>query len=163
MLSSAFNGLKLVKTLLNNNVIFFLAGDRRTGTQAPTRKEYSNKLCTKGSWNIAKCRVHRVQGVLQKGWRENWRRSTQNFYDYIINFPGAIKPAEQKIGTFGPQTEKAGYRGGRIKMAQQMSQGSRIKVHALKGSSEGSNAENGLLSAKMREVRGWSLKTFFIL
>jgi hypothetical protein len=55
---------------------------------------------------------------------------------------------EQKIGTFGPQTEKAGCREERTEMAQQMSQGSRIKVAALKGSSEGSKAENGLLSTK---------------
>lgn len=78
----------------------------------------------------------------------------------LSTFPGAIKSVEQKIGTFGPQTERAGYSRERIEMAQQMSQGSRIKVHARKGSSGGSNAGNGLLSAKMREVRGWSFKDF---
>lgn len=78
----------------------------------------------------------------------------------LSTFPGAIKSVEQKIGTFGPQTERAKYSGERIKMAQQMSRGSRIKVHAQKGSSGGSNGENGLLSAKMREVRGWTFKDF---
>ena len=76
----------------------------------------------------------------------------------LSTFPGAIKPIEQKIGTFGPQTEPAGDRGGRLQTAQQISRSSHTKVQARKGPSGGSNAENSRLSAKMREVRGWSLK-----
>lgn len=41
-----------------------------------------------------------------------------------------------------------------------MSRGSCIKVHALKGSSGASNAENGLLNVKLREVKGQSFKDF---
>lgn len=78
----------------------------------------------------------------------------------LSTFPAAIKSVEQKIGTFGPLIERAGYSRKKIEMEQQMSQGSRIKVHAWKGSSGGSNAENGLLSTKMREVRRWSFKDF---
>lgn len=74
-------------------------------------------------------------------------------------FPGAIKSTEQKIGTFGPQTERARYiQWGRLKMAPEMSPGSRTKVHAPRGPSGGSDAEDGLLSTKMREVRGWCFK-----
>lgn len=39
-------------------------------------------------------------------------------------------------------------------MAQQMSRGLCIKVRDLKGSSGDSNAENGLLKAKIRELKG---------
>lgn len=84
----------------------------------------------------------------------------QNSMITLSTFPGAIKSVEQKIGTFGPQTERAGQSRERTEMTPQMSQGSHIKVHARKGSSGGSTADNGLLSAKMREVRGWSFKDF---
>lgn len=84
----------------------------------------------------------------------------QNSMITLSTFPGAIKSVEQKIGTFGPQTERAGQSRERTEMTQQMSQGSHIKVHAQKGSSGGSTADNGLLSTKMREVRGWSFKDF---
>lgn len=47
-----------------------------------------------------------------------------------------------------------------MKMAWQLSRGSGIKVHAPKHSSEAVNAENGLLSTDVGEVRGWSFKDF---
>lgn len=45
-----------------------------------------------------------------------------------------------------------------MKTAQHLSQGSSIKVHAPQHCSEVCNAESGLLSSEVGEVKGWSFK-----
>lgn len=67
---------------------------------------------------------------------------------------------EQKIGTFWFIDSEGRVERREMKMAWQLSRGSGIKVHAPKHSSEAVNAENGLLSTEVGEVRGWSFKDF---
>lgn len=83
-----------------------------------------------------------------------------NFYEYIVNFPGAIKSVEPKkeggaylVHWSGGQVERK-----EMKTAQHLSQGSSIKVHAPQHCSEVCNAESGLLSSEVGEVKGWSFK-----
>lgn len=80
----------------------------------------------------------------------------------LSTFPGAIKPVERKIGTFGSQTKRSGYSGEKTEMEQQMSQGSRIKVHARKGSSGAPMQKMAYWAQKWEKLGDGVLKTFLI-
>lgn len=70
---------------------------------------------------------------------------------------------EQKIGTFWFIDSEGRVERKEMKMAQQLSQGSGIKVHAPKHSFEAFNGENGLLSTEVEKLGDGVLKTFLIL